>query len=110
MEEWILKYWLQVIFGAIVTIIVAIYNKQHKEVKRKMKEYEAVQSGVQALLRDRIIQSYNHYMGKGYIPIYAHENICNLFQQYQSLGGNSTICNLMAGIDKLPKQDKEVAS
>lgn len=105
MEEWIIKYWLQVFFGFILTIVAAIYHRQHTEIKKKIKEYEAVQCGVQALLRDRIIQSYNHYMGKGYLPIFAHENIHNLFIQYQNLGGNSTICNLMYELDRLPKRD-----
>lgn len=129
MIEWIIQYWAQALFGGgIFTLLLALIKKQHEQLKKSFKGYHSLQEGVsllleerevvnikleehdllkaslRALLKDRIIQSYNHYTDKGYIPIYAHENIHNLYAQYENLGGNGTICNLINSIDKLPKR------
>lgn len=98
MTEWILKYWLQVIFGGILTLIAWTVKKLSK----KMNEQEAIKMGVQALLRDRIIQAYNVYMERGYCPIYGRENLTELAKQYENLGGNGVVPQLMEKIQCLP--------
>ena len=64
---------------------------------------------MQALLRDRIIWTYNHYMEKGFCPIYGQENIHEMYSQYKALGGNGAVTKLMEDFEKLPverRQDK----
>lgn len=55
---------------------------------------KAVMTGVQALLRDRIIQAYNHYQDKGYCPIYGKENVKRMYEAYHGLGGNDVATRL----------------
>lgn len=55
---------------------------------------KAVMMGVQALLRDRIIQAYNHYADKGYCPIYGKENVRRMYEAYHALGGNDVATKL----------------
>ena len=62
----------------------------------------AVKRGMQALLRDRIIQAYNHYSGNGFCPIYALENIHSMYKEYHALGGNGAVTHLMEEIETLP--------
>ncbi len=108
MAEWITKYWLQTIFGAIATGITIFGKRKIKELDCKLKEQDAIKMGMQALLRDRIIQSYNHYIDKGFCPIYAKDNIANLYKQYHALGGNGTVTKLYEKAMELPTEEREV--
>lgn len=93
MKEWFLKYWAEVACGALVTVVVTLY-------RRSM----AMRSGVRALLRDRIIQSYNFWMSKGYCPIYARDSICDMFEQYKALKGNHGVSDLIEKLLALPTE------
>lgn len=104
MKDWLIKYWLQVIFGAILTGIAGSLKIMSAKLKRKISEQEAIKLGIQALLRDRLIQSYNHYLEKGFCPIYALENINALYTQYHALGGNGTITEIVEKLKALPTE------
>lgn len=95
MTEWVLKYWVQALFGLILTGIITGYKKLTRNMACKFKEQDAIKLGVQALLRDRIVQCYSHYQEKGYCPIYAMDNIEALYTQYHALGGNGTVTELV---------------
>ncbi len=100
MEQTIMEYYLQGIWSLGMLLLGLGYGKLLK----KVREQEAIVQGVQALLRDRIIQSYNHYMDKGYCPIYALENLQLLYEQYCALGGKGTMAELMEKLRKLPTE------
>lgn len=57
-------------------------------IKALQKDNDALRLGVQALLRDNIIATYNKYHEKGYIPIYARESLAKEYSAYEGLGGN----------------------
>lgn len=103
MPDWIPKYWMEVIFGLIVGVLTARY----KRLANKIKEQEAIKLGIQALLRDRIIQSYNHYQEKEYCPIYALENVIALYTQYHALGGNGTVTELVERLKDMPTEKRK---
>lgn len=100
MESWVLKYWTETFFALLVTCM----GFTIKKLAKKVNEQEAIKMGVQALLRDRIIQAYNNYHDKGYCPIYARENITELVKQYHNLGGNGIITDLFEKIKRLPTE------
>lgn len=103
--DWILQYWLEALFSVVITTLTVICKKLFSRVKKQ----DAIGLGVQALLRDRIIHTYNHYTEKGYCPIYALENIEEMYQQYHALGGNGTITELCSRLKELPSEpSKEV--
>lgn len=86
---------INIIAGAIISYLFALY-------RAKKKENNALKAGLQALLRDRIIQAYNHYVqDKGWIPIYAKESIDACYKSYEALGDNGVIDNLMQQINEL---------
>lgn len=73
--------------------------------KKRKTENDATQAGLRSLLRDRLIQAYNHYADtKGYCPIYARENITLMYDSYHNLGGNGTITELYKKLMKLPTE------
>lgn len=102
MLEFIAQYWIEWLFGVIALILSLVYRKLSARVKR----FEAIGNGVQALLRDRIIQAYNHYQEKGCCPIYARDNVEKMYQEYHALGGNGTITELVERINELPTEPK----
>ena len=87
--------------GAIITLLWTM-------LRAKKRENDALKEGVQALLRDRIIQAYNHYSDKGWIPIYAMESIEACYKSYEELGENGVIDNLMSQLRELPNYSTEV--
>lgn len=90
---------INVISGGVITLLITMY-------RQKKKENDALKAGVQALLRDRIIQAYNHYVqDKGWIPIYALESINVCFKSYEALGENGVINGLMEQLNDLPNYD-----
>ena len=109
MIDFITKYWIEVIFSIILTGFGAAYRGLSKRVSRRVEEQEAIKLGIQALLRDRIIQAYNHYMDKGVCPIYARDNLLSMYKQYHNLGGNGTVTGLMEELKRLPTEKRAVS-
>ena len=105
--EFITHYWLEVLFGAALSLLGLAYRTLSSRFKQYMKEQDAVKLGIQALLRDRIIQTYNHYSAKGYCPIYGMENAEAMYTQYHALGGNGAITKLLEVLRELPTEPKE---
>jgi hypothetical protein len=63
-----------------------------KKLKETEKRNDAICLGVQALLRDRLLESYHKYHDeKGYAPIFAKDNFENMYQQYHNLGKNGVM-------------------
>ena len=87
--------------GAIITFVWTM-------LRAKKRENDALKEGMQALLRDRIIQAYNHCSDKGWIPIYAMESIEACYKSYEELGENGVIDNLMSQLRELPNHSTEV--
>ena len=64
----------------------------------------ALQLGVQALLRAQMINDYNHYLEKGFAPIYARQNFENCWSQYERLGKNGVMKDIREKFLALPTQ------
>ena len=71
-------------------------------IKEQRKSTKEQQEGIKCLLRAEIIRDHSHYMEKGYIPIYAMENVLESYAAYHSLGGNGTITKMVEELKQLP--------
>lgn len=105
--SFIAKYWLEAIFGLILTALTACFKYLYNQNKIRTAEQDAVKLGIQALLRDRIIEQYNKWIDLGYMPIYALENVTAMYTQYHALGGNGTITHLYNELLELPTKKVE---
>jgi len=103
MLEFIIRYWTEMLFSAALSLLGMAYKKLAK----RLKEQDAIKLGIRALLRDRIIQVYNHSYDLGYCPIYALENAVAMYEQYHALGGNGTVTELLDRLKELPTNRKE---
>ena len=74
--------WLT-LFG-VPTIVVAIATSLWIQTR-------AIKRGIQALLRDRLLQGYKHYEQKGWADYEDKANIDNIYQQYHALGKNGVM-------------------
>lgn len=71
------------------------------------KEIRALKKGMQALLRDRLLQSYRYYVEKGYATAEERDNWENMYRQYHALGENGVMDNLREKLLDLPTVKKE---
>ena len=62
----------------------------------------AVKKGIQALLRDRLIQGYKYYHAQGWADEDDRSNLENVYVQYHALGENGVMDNLHAKFLDLP--------
>lgn len=84
MWDWILQYWLQALFGIILTAIVAIVKTEWNKIK-------AIGKGTQSLLRAELIRSGEKYIERGWIEVYAKDAYDKCYQSYHHLGQNGTM-------------------
>lgn len=100
MIEFLIKYWLEVLFGfclGIGGVIMKIFSN-------KLKRFQATEKGVQALLRNSIIQTYNSAMHNKCLKIYERENVEHMFAEYTALGGNGVVKGLVEKMYQLPTE------
>ena len=53
-------------------------------------QIQKIKTGDLILMRDRILQTCRYYISKGYITLPMRENLTEMYQCYQSMGGNGT--------------------
>ena len=110
MLETLRSYWS--IISTIITVVavpaIGYLSQKYKQADARQK---AVELGVQALLRDRIVQSYYHYEERGWITLHGLENVNAMYKEYHALGGNGTVTSLVNSIRELDvRDDKRPAS
>ena len=54
----------------------------------QIKQNKAMKLGLQAILRDRLLQAYKFYEHQGYATYDDKSNIQNIYNQYEALGPN----------------------
>lgn len=96
MIEIIEEYFVLALCGGLLTVMSII-----------TKSMFSLHSGVKSLLRKEIIDDYNTYMDKEYIPIYALENTLDMYNSYHRLGGNGTCTKIVEELKKLPSHKEE---
>jgi len=63
MKEFIIKYWIEFVFGAVAAGLGAAFKVLSKRVQKQLCDQQSLREGTQALLRSEIIKEYDKYMG-----------------------------------------------
>lgn len=84
---------------AFLGMVIGFLTSKMKKDRAKEK---AIEEGVQALLRNELVRRYREYEVKGTLTILDRENIEEMFKQYENLGGNGTVKQLMSELVQLP--------
>ena len=104
------------IISGLVGVLIAVYLKRPLEKRvddaekanaRVEAQNTATMLGVQALLRDRLLQAFNFYLGRGWIGADDRSNIDNMYVQYEALGENNVISDIYNQVRALPSIQPE---
>ena len=104
MLEFIKQYWIEFVFGLIISALTYGYKHLKQEIENRMEENKAMKKAMVAILRQTIYDSYNKWSEKGYCPIYAMEVCTKVYEQYHALGGNNVGTELYERLRELPTQ------
>ena len=104
MLETLRAYW-SIISTAITVVAVPAIGYLFKKYKAGEERQKAVEMGVQALLRDRIVQAYYHYTERDWITLHGLEAVNAMYKEYHALGGNGTVTTLVETIRELEVRD-----
>ena len=108
----ILQIVVSAVVSAVVTISLGMILKRplekraeaaEKLAEEKKKEQEAMMSGMQAILRDRLLQAYRHYEDKGFADYDDRSNIENMYSAYHNLGKNGVMDDMHKKFMLLPE-------
>lgn len=83
--------WLLSFSGVLLSMVVYLAG-----------QVMALKKGLQAMLRAQMISDYNHYLEKGFAPIYARESFENCWIQYERLGKNGVMQDIRTKFMALP--------
>ena len=90
MKEFIIKYWLEVLFSGILFVLGVLLKMIFVRMKKEFEEQKILKSGVVALLHDRIYQYTDFLIKKEFITVEEFDNLQYLYHSYKALGGNGT--------------------
>ena len=104
MKNFVAEYWLEVAFGAVVAGFAWGYRRLAKKLSSQRQREDAVAQGVQALLRNEIIRTYETCMAQGFCSIATKDNVQRMYTAYHALGKNGTITEIVDKLQKMPTE------
>ena len=91
-----LYQWLTIL--GIPSMVVGLFSF----IKIQIRTNKAMMAAVRAMLRDRLLQGYKHYIAKGWADMDDRNNLENVYVQYHALGGNGDMKDLRRTFRHLP--------
>ena len=105
MREFIVRYWLECVFGLICAALSAGYASLKKKLKAEKAKNQAIESGLRGILRIQILDTYDKCAAEGNtISVSRKDAIVSIYQSYVALGNgeaDDTIKNLYNEIMKM---------
>lgn len=113
MPEWIVKYWVEWLFGLVLAILGACYKRLSGRFKREREErlakaqkdeeeLKALKDGMRSILKRQLIADCETAERQGYCEQHIKEAIVDMFDCYAALGGNGTIPPMVERVKALP--------
>lgn len=90
----------------VSSISVALWGYLIAKIKKYYAETNAVKLGLQAILRDRLIQAYRTCSQQEYASITDRDNFINMYKQYHNLGANGVMDDIHDKFLELPTEPK----
>lgn len=83
--------WQPILFSLIISVLTSLLGYCVGKFRNSFKELGALKSGLQALLRDRMLTLYFEARSKGSTTIENKNNFDNLYNNYHALGLNGVM-------------------
>ena len=101
--QWLCLLGIQGIITLVLSWVISKkLNTADAKAEQAKRETAAIAEGVKALLRDRLLQGYKHYIEKGWADMDDRANMENVWRQYHALGGNGDMNDLRRTFRHLP--------
>ena len=101
--QWLCLLGVQGVITLILSWVISKkLNTADAKAEQAKRETAAIAEGVKALLRDRLLQGYKHYIEKGWADMDDRANMENVWRQYHALGGNGDMNDLRRTFRHLP--------
>lgn len=98
MLEFILEYWIQLLFG----IIISLFTYFLKDISRYKKRLDSTNEGIVVILKMKIEEKYNLYIKKESISIEEKQEIIDLYNIYKKFECCDVIADLIKKINSIP--------
>lgn len=113
MPDWVVKYWVEWAFGAVIAALGLAVKSLNKRVKKERlareelarkatAETEALKSGMRSLLRRNILADCKQAMRDGCCDEDSRDTISQMYNAYSALGGNGTVSDIWETVKHLP--------
>ena len=114
MPEWVVKYWVEELFGLIIAVFSFVIKSLHKKLKavkaladeekrQREEENKAIKDGMRSLLRRQILIDCENAQSAGHCSARKKETINEMYIAYHGLGGNGVVSSAVRQvIDDLP--------
>lgn len=87
MWDFVLKYWLEFVFGLIVAGLSAAYAHLAKKLKAERMKNQAIENGLRGILRIQILDTYDRCIADGNrISVSRKDAVVSIYQSYCALG------------------------
>lgn len=103
MIDFILKYWLEVLFGGCLGALSLAY----RHICKRLKEQKLVKEGIEAILHDRLWQAGRDFIPKGEVTLDELKNVEYIYNAYHNLGGNGTGTEIFERIKNLNIKERQ---
>ena len=87
MWDFIVRYWIEFVFGIIVAGLSTAYGRLAKKFKAEKLKNAAIESGLRGILRIQILDTYDKCVANGrMISVSRKDAIVSIYQSYVALG------------------------
>ena len=101
--QWLCLLGVQGVITLVLSWVISKkLNTADAKAEQAKRETAAIAEGVKALLRDRLLQGYKHYIEKRWADMDDRANMENVWRQYHALGGNGDMNDLRRTFRQLP--------
>jgi hypothetical protein len=101
MLDFILQYWLEILFGVLISLFTYLYKK-YNGVKKISK---TVEERVVALLKNEILNNYCILSNKSSVTMTEKETINTFYDQYVVLTNKEDLRDLLNKINNMPIEE-----
>lgn len=105
--SYITSHWVEWLFAILIAALGYGYRTITAQLKAERDKNTAIAEGMQALLRDSIVEAYNKYSDKGFCPIFAKESCKRLYSAYKKLGGNDVATELYQKLLRMAEEKND---
>ena len=102
---------ISAIVALVVLVVKPLRNKFVSWISKTsdrdgINELDKQSKALQCSLRNSILVIFNSRMKLGYMTIYEKQNIAKLYSEYQNLGGNSFVSEIVEELNNLPVKNE----